>query len=86
VVEPAFEGPAPSGQAVLDPFSVYAKGEDLLRQELNAMSEWHLRNILRAYGLLEADAADLQAMPRPELAERIVLAVRERLAGVAAHA
>lgn len=91
-VEPAYDGPAPSpwtppapaAQAVLDPFSVYAKGEDLLRQELNALSEWHLRNIIRAYGLLDADTPEIQALTRAELAERIVLAVRlsvENLAG-----
>lgn len=84
-VEPAYDGPAPdpwapppgpAAQAVLDPFSVYAKGEDLLRQELNALSEWHLRNIIRAYGLLDADTPEIQALTRAELAERIVLAVR----------
>jgi hypothetical protein len=91
-VEPAYDGPAPSpwtppapaAQAVLDPFSVYAKGENLLRQELNALSEWHLRNIIRAYGLLDADTPEIQSLNRTELAERIVLAVRlsvENLAG-----
>jgi hypothetical protein len=84
-VEPAYDGPAPdpwapaaapATQAVLDPFSVYAKGEDLLRQELNALSEWHLRNIIRAYALLDADTPEMQGLTRAELAERIVAAVR----------
>ena len=83
-VEPAYDGPAPdprahpapAAHAVLDPFSVYAKGEDLLRQELKALNEWHLRNIIRAYGLLDADTPEIQALNRTELAERIVLAVR----------
>ena len=84
-VEPAYDGPAPdpwspaaapAPQAVLDPFSVYAKGEDLLRQELNALSEWHLRNILRAYALMDADTPEIQNLTRAELAERIVAAVR----------
>ena len=83
--EPAYDGPAPEPsrvpvavipEAVLDPFSVYAKGEDLLRQELNALSTWHLRNIILAYGLFDADAPELQVLTRPELAERIILAVR----------
>lgn len=83
--EPAYDGPAPepmrvpvpaSAEAVLDPFSVYAKGEDLLRQELGALSPWHLRNIIRAYGLLDADAPELQDLTRAELVERIILAVR----------
>jgi hypothetical protein len=71
---PAYDGPAP--EAVLDPFSVYAKGEDLLRQELHALSAWHLRNIVQAYSLFDADAPELQTLTRPELAERIILAVR----------
>lgn len=83
--EPAYNGPAPDPwaappppptQAVLDPFSVYLKGEDLLRQELNALSEWHLRNILRAYALLDAETPELQHLSRVELAERIIVAVR----------
>lgn len=86
VVEPAYyDGPAPeparvpvavTSEAVLDPFSVYAKGEDLLRQELNALSIWHLRNIVQAYGLFDVEAPELQVLTRPELAERIILAVR----------
>ena len=99
--EPAYDGPAPdpwavhpsapATQAVLDPFSVYAKGEDLLRQELRALNEWHLRNIVRAYGLLDADTPEVQALAltRTELAERIVLAVRmsvESFAGRAGRA
>lgn len=84
-VESAYEGPAsdprtapttPAPQAVLDPFSVYVKGEELLRQELNALSDWHLRNIIRAYALLDADTPETQRMTRAELAERIILAVR----------
>ena len=83
-VESAYDGPAeapwtapaPAAQAVLDPFSVYAKGEELLRQELNALNEWHLRNILRAYALLDADAPEILRLNRTELAERIIVAVR----------
>lgn len=90
--EPAFEGPAPSGRqgtndahaqrirpdAVLNPFEVYAQGEDLLREELSALNEGHLRNILRAHGLVKEEEIDLQAVSRPALAEMIVTAVRER--------
>jgi len=84
-VESAYDGPAPdpfttsvppAPQAVLDPFSVYVKGEDLLRKELNALSEWHLRNIVRAYALFDADTPETQLLTRAELAERIILAVR----------
>jgi hypothetical protein len=93
-VEPAYAGPAPDPwappapavQAVLDPFSVYSKGEDLLRQELRALSEWHLRNIIRAYGLLDADTPEIQSLSRTELAERIVLAVRLSVEHLASRA
>src|SRR5262245_5817803 len=87
-VEPAYDGPAPNPfappaapavSAVLDPFSVYAKGEDLLRHELYALSRWHLRNIGRAYTLFDVDAPEIQRLTRPEIAERIVQAVRMRV-------
>jgi len=85
--EPAFEGPAPdpwsapqpAAQAVLDPFSIYAKGEDLLRHELNALRRWHLRNIARAFALFDADAPESRRLSRAEIAERIVQAVRARV-------
>ena len=92
--EPAYDGPAPDPfaaqapavTAVLDPFSVYAKGEDLLRQELNALSRWHLRNISRAYALFDADAPEMQRLTRGELAERIIQAVRTRVEEVVGRA
>jgi hypothetical protein len=83
---PVFAQPAPTmpsplpldppslDRAVLDPFSVGAKGEDLLRQELGALESWHLRNIVRAYALAPA-AADLQRLSQRELIELIVVAV-----------
>ena len=81
--EPLFEAPAANpvddlmaaDRAVLDPFSVGAKGEDLLRRELGALRGWHLRNIIRAYRLAE-DGLDLEALSEPALVERIVVAVR----------
>lgn len=80
--EPLFEAPAPNpaadifaaDRAVLDPFSVGAKGEALLRSELGALRGWHLRNIIRAYHLA-ADDVDLEAMREPALIELIVSAV-----------
>lgn len=79
---PLFEAPAPTAvgdisaadRAVLDPFSVGAKGETLLRKELGALRAWHLRNIIRAYQLADADR-DLEAMNEPALIELIVSAV-----------
>ena len=81
---PVFEAPAPppdaagdllsADRAVLDPFSVGAKGETLLRQELGALRAWHLRNIVRGYRL--ADGVELETMSEPELIDVIVAAVR----------
>lgn len=66
---------APSDRAVLNPFSVGAKGEQLLRQELGALRGWHLRNIIRAYDLADEEA-DLEALSEPELIEIIVAGVQ----------
>lgn len=81
---PFFNAPATSpvsemrvtvDRAVLDPFSVAAKGERLLRGELSALHDWHLRNIVRAYDLAPADI-NLERMSQPELVELIVAAVQ----------
>jgi hypothetical protein len=80
---PLFDAPAPNpvndgfetDRAILDPFSVGAKGERLLRQELNALAGWHLRNIVRAYRLADP-AVDLEVLTEPELVELIVGAVQ----------
>jgi hypothetical protein len=91
---PAFDRPAPSvgetdpsshagagrPKALLDPFKVYAQGEDLLRDELAALDEGHLRNIVRAHELVDEAELDLQSLSRQALAEMIVSAVRRRVA------
>ena len=77
-----FDGPAvsPAGnvvyeeRAVLDPFSVAEKGEELLRAELGALRGWHLRNIVRAHDLAD-ETLDLEALSEPELVDLIVAAV-----------
>jgi hypothetical protein len=68
------DAPVPEG-AVLDPFSVGAKGEELLRRELSALRGWHLRNIIRAYELVDDDT-DLDTLTEQELTEIIVAAVQ----------
>ena len=82
---PAFDGPAPdtilpvdSSNSVLNPFSVYRKGETMLRRQLAAFSTWHLVNIIRAHDLSEQDAQSLDALSDAELVELIVGAVRAR--------
>jgi hypothetical protein len=84
---PYFDGPAKSfvvqeGQteAVLDPFSVYQKGEPLLRRQLAALAGWHLVNIIRKYRLTDDDPAMLTTHEPAALVEIIVDAVRHQLA------
>ncbi len=62
-------------RAVLDPFSVGAKGEELLRSELGALRGWHLRNIIRAYDLAD-QRADLESLSELELIDVFVDAVQ----------
>lgn len=80
---PIFDTPAgpmrsgpPANESILDPFSVYRKGESLLRRQLSAMSAWHLVNIVTAYNLSDADPALLQAQGAADLVELIIGAVR----------
>ena len=81
---PHFDGPAersigpepPRDIAILDPYTVGAKGETHLRRELGALRGWHLRNIVRAYALVEADV-DLEALSETELVDLIVEEVNQ---------
>jgi hypothetical protein len=65
-------------QAVLDPFSVYEKGEMLLRQGLGALSAWHLVNIITAYGLSDEPETMLDRLPEEALVDLIVAEVRQK--------
>jgi hypothetical protein len=86
--QPLFDAPAPGFvnvdvretrvHAVLDPFSVYTKGEALLRQELSALSAWHLVNILLAYELTDESESVLNDLPQATLIDLIVTEVREQ--------
>ena len=70
--------PAPAAESILNPFSVYRKGEALLRRQLAAFSVWHLVNIVRAYELSDAGTEDLNRMSSSELVDLIVTQVRNR--------
>jgi hypothetical protein len=79
---PVFDGPAeetasspPPGEAILNPFSVYQKGESLLRRQLTAFSAWHLVNIIRGHRL-NTQGRDPEQMAPSELIELIVSEVR----------
>jgi len=86
--QPVFDGPAPhvappavpvpANEAVLDPFSVYTKGETLLRKELHALSAEHLVNIITAYDLSDEPVTMLNRLPASPLVETIITAVSER--------
>jgi hypothetical protein len=90
-VEPAYEAPAPAFERappprqvptgtkpILDPFHVYAQGEDLLRKELSALGADHLRNIVKGYALVAEHEVDLQELGPTSLVDLIVAAVRKR--------
>jgi len=71
--------PPATPDAVLDPFSVYEKGERILRQELSALAVWHLVNIIVAYELSDEPVATLNARPAAQLVELIVARVRQNV-------
>ena len=79
----AFDSPAADAidqaalpEAILDPFSVYRKGEELLRRQLSALSGWHVVNIIRAYRLSDLTPPELNALTRAALIEIVVDGVR----------
>jgi hypothetical protein len=83
--DPAFDAPAqpfhePADvapvRAVLDPFEVYAQGERVLRQELQALELDHLRAIVRAHGL--EGGAGARSRAREVVIEYIIAEVRSR--------
>ena len=76
--DPGTEAAGPARESVLNPFSVYRKGEGLLRSQLLALSGWHLVNIIEAYGLSEQSGANLGSTPANVLVELIVSSVRDR--------
>ena len=83
VPPPLFDAPAPPAtsagavESVLDPFSVYRKGEALLRRQLSALAGWHLVNIIRRYELSDEDSATLSAQEPARLVELIIDSVRQ---------
>jgi hypothetical protein len=85
---PAFEGPAApiagdehghGTRSVLNPFSVYEKGEAVLRAQLGALQSWHLVNLIIHYGLSADGRARLNALSAAALTDLIVASVREQV-------
>jgi len=80
-----FTGPAPrvapvetGVESILNPFSVYEKGEALLRKQLGAFSAWHLVNIIVAYNLSSEGTEILNRRPAADLIDIIVAGVRSQ--------
>ncbi len=87
-VKPHFDGPAATVAApinavptrssgvhpILDPFAVYAQGEDILIAQLGALDTQHLRDIVRAHELMTAEKATNAT--RSDLEGAIVTATR----------
>jgi len=63
-------------RTILDPFTVYAQGEGILRAQLSALSQDQLRNISAAFSIESPETAS--GLDARELCERIVLAARDR--------
>lgn len=83
---PLFDRPAPTlrageliadrPQPILDPFAVYAQGEQVLVDQLAALGTEHLRNIVSAYEL--ATPETVAQASRAQLTSHILAAVRHR--------
>jgi len=85
---PLFDTPAPAigtasvhgprPEAILDPYAVFAQGEELLVDQLAALDTRHLRDIVSAYDIASLETAVIAS--RGELTAHILAAVRERAA------
>lgn len=75
---PVFDAPA-EPESILNPFSVYRKGEALLRTQLSALSAWHLVNIVRAHDLSALGEDQLNRMPADVLVELIIDQVKDAI-------
>lgn len=86
-VAPVFDGPAvpPTRQAgprvphaILDPLSVYAQGEHVLRGQLLALSSEQLSNVIVAYALGDPISASITGAERARRVEEIIATIRQR--------
>ena len=82
---PAFDAPAPATvpppgttSSILNPFSVFRKGEPLLRRQLGAFSKWHLLNIISDHGLSGESTSRLELLDESVLIELIIAGVKLR--------
>jgi hypothetical protein len=86
-VAPVFNGPAPPAtrqagprvpHAVLDPLSVYAQGEHVLRGQLLALSSEQLSNVIVAYALGDPIPANSSGAEVARRVDEIIATIRKR--------
>jgi hypothetical protein len=73
---PASGGPL-KPHPILDPFEVYAQGEEILRRELHALSRDHVESIASAYRIGASNRAGINATSKADLIDAIVAEVRD---------
>lgn len=88
--EPASRSPIPSPsrplgtpRAILDPFQVYAQGEEILRRELHALSRDHVETIAAAHGIAIHGPGGIKAASKEDLIEAVVGEARRAVIGPA---
>jgi hypothetical protein len=63
---------------ILDPFEVYAQGEQVLRGELKALSRDHLETIASAFSVIDSpESFGINTVPTADLIEAIVVKARD---------
>jgi hypothetical protein len=67
---------AASSRPILDPFQVYAQGEEILRRELTALSRDHVERIAIAYRIDASAASGINQTSKADLIDAIVRAAR----------
>lgn len=86
-VAAVFDEPAPpptrqsgvrGSNAVLDPFSVYAQGEHLLRGQLLALSSDQLSNVIVAYALGDPVPANSSGVETAHRVDELIATIRQR--------
>ena len=65
-------------RVVLDPYQVFAEGEDVLRGQLHALSRGHVQHIVEAYGFADQDPEFARTASAEQLIDRIVESVRAK--------
>jgi hypothetical protein len=78
---PEFD-PVVARRAPLNPYGVYSReGEAALRARLSGLDESELRNVIRAFKVIDEDEVDIRAIHHDSLVELIAAAVRKLYGG-----